>query len=75
MFKNFTTLVFILSFFLIPFALKAIEVNDLYQASVAINSQKISERPIALKQALAAVMLKVGGNKSALENSFDLNKD
>lgn len=70
MFKNFTTLVFILSFFLIPFALKAIEVNDLYQASVAINSQKISERPIALKQALAAVMLKVGGNKSALENDL-----
>lgn len=48
---------------------QAVEVTDLYQASVAINSQTSGDRPSALKKALAAVMVKVGGKKSVLDNA------
>lgn len=54
--------------FLFSVSLEAVEVKDLYQASVAIDSQSNSDRGSALKKALAAVMLKVGGVKSVLEN-------
>lgn len=49
---------------------QAIEVKDLYQASVAISSQSSRARPSALKEALGAVMLKVGGEKSVLDNDI-----
>ncbi|MCW8863616.1 MAG: DUF2066 domain-containing protein [Colwellia sp.] len=48
---------------------QALEVKDLYQASVAINSQTSRDRSAALKDALAIVMIKVGGEKSVLENA------
>lgn len=48
----------------------ALEVKDLYQASVAINSQTSRDRSAALKDALAAVMIKVGGKKSVLDNAI-----
>ncbi|WP_114325955.1 DUF2066 domain-containing protein [Candidatus Colwellia aromaticivorans] len=56
---------------LLPFtAIEAVEVKDLYQASVTINSRNNTDRAIALKEALAAVMVKVGGNKSVLDNKI-----
>jgi hypothetical protein len=68
MFKILIILLTVLSSFL-PFTpLKAIEVSDLYQASVALDSRNNADRAIALKEALGAVMVKVGGNKSVLEN-------
>lgn len=73
MFKKSNFLLFVIITFLSSFMLEAVEVKDLYQASVAINSQNIGERASALKKALAAVMIKVGGEKSVLEN--DVIKD
>ena len=62
----------------LPFtATEAVEVNDLYQASVSIKSRNNTDKAIALKKALAAVMVKVGGNKSVLDNKIikdSLNK-
>jgi len=70
MFKNIKFLLFVIITFLSSASLEAVEVKDLYQASVAIKSQNISDRGNALKKALAAVMLKVGGEKSVLENDI-----
>jgi len=56
---------FVFSF---PFFVTAVEVKDLYQASVAIQTQNSSDRSSALKKVLAVVMLKVGGEKSVLNN-------
>ena len=68
MFKLITFLLFVIVAFLSPKTLEAVEVKGLYQASIAINSQNSSDRASALKKALAAVMLKVGGEKSVLDN-------
>jgi len=46
--------------------LAALEVNDLYQASVIVESQAREQREQAIKEALQAVFLKVGGKKSVL---------
>lgn len=59
--------------FLSSTIVKAVEVKDLYQASVAIDSQNSRDKALALKKALAAVMIKVGGEKSVLDN--DVIKD
>ncbi|MDX2367066.1 MAG: DUF2066 domain-containing protein [Colwellia sp.] len=70
MFKILIILLLVITSFL-PFrAIEAVEVNDLYQASVTINSRNNTDRAIALKEALAAVMVKVGGNKSVLDNKI-----
>ncbi len=68
MFKNITFLLFVIITFLSSMSLNAVEVKGLYQASIAINSQNSSDRAKALKKALAAVMIKVGGEKSVLDN-------
>ena len=68
MFKKSNFLLFVIVTFLSSFKLIAVEVKDLYQASVAINSQNSGDRANALKKALAAVMIKVGGEKSVLDN-------
>jgi len=68
MFKKINFLLFVIIAFLYSIPLEAVEVKDLYQASVAINSQNSRDRADALKKALAAVMIKVGGEKSVLEN-------
>ena len=68
MLKKINFLLVVIITFLPSFTLKAVEVKDLYQASVTVNSQNGSDRAVALKKALAAVMLKVGGEKSVLEN-------
>ena len=51
----------------------ALEVKDLYQAKVLVASQDRSHRVQALKSALAAVMLKVGGQASVLEDDVIKN--
>lgn len=68
MFKIIIFLLFVIVAFLSSKTLEAVEVKGLYQASIAINSQNSSDRASALKKALAAVMLKVGGQKSVLDN-------
>ncbi len=68
MLKTITFLLFVIITFLSSATLQAVEVKDLYQASVAINSQNSRDRGPALQKALAAVMVKVGGEKSVLEN-------
>jgi len=68
MFQKINFLLFVIIAFLSSTQLKAVEVKDLYQASVAINSQNSRDRSSALKKALAAVMIKVGGQRSVLEN-------
>ena len=68
MFKKINFLLFTVFILLSSIKLEAVEVKDLYQASVAINSQSNKDRAIALKKALAAVMLKVGGEQSILKN-------
>lgn len=68
MFKTLILLLLVMASFLPFTAIEAVEVKDLYQASVTINSRNNTDRAIALKEALAAVMVKVGGNKSVLDN-------
>jgi len=46
----------------------ALEVNDLYQASVVVDSQARNQREQAIKSALKGVFLKVGGKKSVLSH-------
>lgn len=70
MFKTLTFLLLVIASFLPFTAIEAIEVKDLYQASVTINSRNNADRAIALKEALAAVMVKVGGNQSVLDNKI-----
>lgn len=70
MFKILIFLLLVIASFLPFTAIEAVEVKDLYQASVAINSRNNTDRAIALKEALAAVMVKVGGNKSVLDNKI-----
>ena len=70
MFRIFILLLFVIIDLITLFPAQAVEVNDIYQASVAVNSQTSRDRTFALKKALAAVMLKVGGEKSVLENDL-----
>jgi hypothetical protein len=48
--------------------LAALEVNDLYQASVVVDSQARDQRKQAIKSALKGVFLKVGGKKTVLSH-------
>ncbi|MBU2924763.1 DUF2066 domain-containing protein [Colwellia sp. 4_MG-2023] len=70
MFKKINFLLFVILTILSSMTLEAVEIKDLYQASVAINSQSSGDRAHALKKALAAVMLKVGGEQSVLDNEI-----
>lgn len=70
MFKKINVLLIVIIGFLYTTTLKAVEVEGLYQASIAINSQNSSDRAHALQKALAAVMLKIGGEKSVLDNEI-----
>ena len=77
MFKTLIILLLVITTFLPLKAIEAVEVKDLYQASVTIKSRNNTDKAIALKKALAAVMVKVGGNKSVLGNKIikdSLNK-
>lgn len=68
MFKKIPFLLVVIIAFLSTSAIYAVEVKDLYQASVPINSQNSRDRAVAIKKALAAVMIKVGGDTHVLEN-------
>jgi hypothetical protein len=70
MFRRFILLLFVIIDLIILSSAQAVEVNDIYQASVAVDSQTSRDRTLALKKALAAVMLKVGGEKSVLDNDL-----
>ncbi|NQY89748.1 MAG: DUF2066 domain-containing protein [Colwellia sp.] len=70
MFKTLIFLLFVIASFLPFSAIEAVEVKDLYQASVTIKSRNNTDRATALKEALAAIMVKVGGNKSVLANKI-----
>jgi hypothetical protein len=59
MFRN--CLIFL--FFVLSFRINAIEVENLYSAKVIVSSQSASDRNKALKKALRAVIVKVGGKK------------
>jgi len=67
---NMLKLIFVITLFILPLKLLAIEVADLYQARVAVESQSIEVRSAAIKRAMAAVLLKVGGDESVLENKI-----
>jgi hypothetical protein len=49
---------------------KAVEVTDLYQATITVDSQVPAQRQIATQKALQEVLLKVGGKQSVLSNSI-----
>jgi len=72
MFKYFIVSLYFILFYLTSLFVDgyacALEVNDLYQASVNVDSQGRNDRNQALKQAMKAVMLKVGGQLSVLDN-------
>ncbi len=69
MFRYFIVLVVVLShLFSLP-KVSAVEVKNLYNAKVIVNSQTDSERKRALQQAMRAVVLKVGGQQELLSNS------
>ncbi|MBL4910193.1 MAG: DUF2066 domain-containing protein [Alteromonadaceae bacterium] len=53
---------------MVVFSANAVEVTDLYQAKVAVVSQAKNDRNQAIKNAMQAVLLKVGGQKSVLTN-------
>lgn len=60
----------ILLILVISFAVNAVEVTDLYQAKVTVGSQVKRDRDLAIKEAMRAVILKVGGQQSILSNAF-----
>ena len=70
MFKTLIVLFLVVTSLLSFAPIEAVEVKDLYQASVPINSRNNADRAIALREALAAVMVKIGGNKSVLNNQI-----
>ncbi|WP_440875935.1 DUF2066 domain-containing protein [Thalassotalea sp. PLHSN55] len=47
----------------------SVEVTDLYTAKIAVNSQGSNERNQALKKAMAAVLVKVGGQQDVLQSN------
>ena len=55
---------------LLPFNAFSLEVNDLYQARVSVDSQASHHRKNAIKNALRAVMVKVGGENTVLDNKI-----
>ncbi len=58
----------LLGILLVVLPAHAVEVTDLYQAKVTVVSQSANDRNNALKRAMQAVLLKVGGQRSVLNN-------
>lgn len=46
----------------------ALEVNDLYQAKIPVDSQASKQKNIAIKKAIQAVILKIGGREDAVKH-------
>ena len=60
---RFSFVLYMLVFSLFSANLAALEVNDLYQANVVVDSQARQQREQAIKKALQGVFLKIGGKK------------
>jgi len=68
MFKYFISLFIVVFLFTSPSS-EALEVNNLYQANIAVDSQTSKQRNIAIKKAMQAVVLKVGGTPEVLDDA------
>lgn len=66
---RFSFVLIMLVFSLVSANLAALEVNDLYQANVVVDSQARAQREQAIKKALQGVFLKIGGKKSVLTHN------
>ncbi len=66
MFRYFIVLFIVISALVSSMQIFAVEVENLYNAKVIVNSQTNAERKSALQQAMRAVVLKVGGQKTLL---------
>jgi hypothetical protein len=66
MFRYLIVLLVFLSILFSSMQTIAVEVENLYNAKIIVNSQANSERKRALQQAMAAVVLKVGGQQALL---------
>jgi hypothetical protein len=69
MFRYFIVLFVVLSTFFSSMQISAVEVENLYNAKVIVNSQTSSEQKRALQQAMRAVVLKVGGQQALLSET------
>jgi len=69
MFRYFIVLFVVLSTFFSSMQISAVEVENLYNAKVIVNSQTNSEQKRALQQAMRAVVLKVGGQQALLSET------
>ncbi len=58
---------FVFSVLIFSLLTNAVEVKDLYVATIPVSSQKNSDRAIALKKAMKVVLVKIGGESSVLE--------
>lgn len=67
---RFQFVLILLMFCFVSTKLLAIEVNDLYQVTVAVESQTAEHRKQAIPKALQGVFLKVGGINSVLEHKL-----
>lgn len=67
MFRFLFVLIFLI-FSLVSVKSVALEVNDLYQVAVVVDSQTREQREEAITKALQGVFLKVGGKKSVLKH-------
>jgi len=67
---RFPFVIFLLVLSLFSANLLALEVRDLYQSDVVVESQDRVQREKAIKQALQSVLLKVGGKKSVLTHDI-----
>ena len=69
MFRSpFVIILLVLSLF--STTLQALEVTDLYESNVIVDSQTLKARELAIKTALQNVLLKVGGKKSVLTHNI-----
>ena len=66
MFRYFIVLFIVISALFSSMQVFAVEVENLYNAKIIVNSQTNSERKLALQQAMRAVVLKVGGQQTLL---------
>lgn len=68
MFRYIVVLLVVLNISFSSIQVFAVEVENLYNAKVIVNSQTNSERKRALQKAMSAVVLKVGGQQILLSN-------
>ena len=64
----FCCLILLTAIFCVPMPVKAIEVPDLYEATVRVSDQSRQARRTAQKEAFKKVLIKVSGNDDVLKN-------